>query len=96
MISTIVHGIFALMFLIFAIVIFLGKGDNMIAGYNTMSKEEKKKCNIKRLRTVMGFCCLLLACVMAIYDIIGFGLMIAATMLICVVTVVLANTWAMK
>lgn len=96
MISTIVHGVFALMFLILAIVLFIGKGDNMIAGYNTASKEEKEKCNIKRLWAVMGVCCLLLACVMALYGIIGFGLMIAATMLICIVTVVLANTWAMK
>ena len=96
MISTIVHGVLALIFLILSIVLFMGKGDNMIAGYNTASKEEKEKCNIKRLRVVMGVCCLLLACVMAFYDIIGFGLMIAATMLICIVTVVLANTWAMK
>lgn len=96
MINTIVHGAFALMFLIFAFVIFIGKGDNMIAGYNTASKEEKEKCDIKRLRIVMGVCCLLLACVMAFYDVIGFGLMILATMLICIITVVLANTWAMK
>lgn len=96
MISTVVYGIFALMFLIFGILLFIGKGDGLIVGYNTASKEEKEKCNIKRLRTVMGVCCIMLACITALFDIIGFGLMIIAIMLICIITVVLANTWAMK
>ena len=40
--------------LIMGIVILVGKGDNLIAGYNTASKEEKSQYNIKRLRGLIG------------------------------------------
>ena len=40
--------------LIMGIVILVGKGDNLIAGYNTASKEEKSLYNIKRLRGLIG------------------------------------------
>ena len=34
---------------IMGILILLGKGDNLIAGYNTASEEEKAKYNIKMM-----------------------------------------------
>ena len=43
------------------IVILVGKGDNLIAGYNTASKEEKSLYNIKRLRGLIGGLLVLLA-----------------------------------
>ena len=47
--------------LIMGIVILVGKGDNLIAGYNTASKEEKSLYNIKRLRGLIGGLLVLLA-----------------------------------
>ena len=47
----IVTGIIAVLFLVFAIVFLMGKGDKLIAGYNTASEEERAKVNIKRLGT---------------------------------------------
>ena len=38
--KTIVTGIIAVLFLVFAIVFLMGKGDKLIAGYNTASEEE--------------------------------------------------------
>lgn len=35
---------------IMGVLILIEKGDNLIAGYNTASKEERAKYNIKRLR----------------------------------------------
>ena len=41
------------------IVILSGKGDNLIAGYNTASEEERREVNIKRLRIVVAGICFL-------------------------------------
>ena len=45
-------------------IILAGKGDHLIAGYNTASEEEKQRYNIKRLRLAVAIMCLLtmLAC----------------------------------
>ena len=47
---TVTTLIIALISVLMSIVIAIGKGDWLIAGYNTSSKEEKEKVNIKRLR----------------------------------------------
>jgi hypothetical protein len=44
----------AALFIVLAIVFLMGKGDKLIAGYNTASEEEKKKVNITRLRILMA------------------------------------------
>lgn len=41
-------------FVILTIVLLSGKGANLIAGYNDLSKEEKEKYNEKRLSRVCG------------------------------------------
>lgn len=46
--------ILAIILVVMAIVILAGKGDWMIAGYNTASKEEKETVNVKRLRLILG------------------------------------------
>lgn len=51
----------AIVFFIIGIVILIGKGDWLIAGYNTASEEERKKVNIIRLRIVMAIICWLSA-----------------------------------
>ena len=47
-------GITAFIFLIMGICLICGKGTWMIAGYNTMSKEEKAKCDIKKISRAVG------------------------------------------
>lgn len=88
----------ALISLFVAVILFTGKGDILIAGYNTASKEEKEKCNIKRLRFLVGSIFILLTCLMALrdMDIMGRGLFIVSTLLLVIATLILANTWAMK
>ena len=86
----------ALASLFVAIVLFIGKGDFLIAGYNTASKEEKEKCNIKRLRLIMGSCFIFLGALLVFMEAIGLGLFMAATLLLVIMTVILANTWAKK
>ena len=51
----------AIVFFIIGIVILIGKGDWLIAGYNTASEEERKKVNIVCLRIVMAIICWLSA-----------------------------------
>ena len=49
MIVMIVSIVFAVMFLVIAVIFLMGKGDMLIAGYNTASEEERKTIDIKRL-----------------------------------------------
>ena len=85
---------------ILGIVILRGKGDELIAGYNTASKEEREKCNVKRLRLVVGvllfviaLASLLLLAEESMAAHLTFGLIVAVAV---IVALVLANTWAMK
>lgn len=85
--------------LIMGIVILAGKGDMLIAGYNTASKAEREKVDINKLRRliggvsiVIGLLCLLLL-EQSLTSILAFG---GATFVLTIVTVILANTWAMK
>ena len=100
LLNTLIGGLagYALASLFFAIILFTGKGDILIAGYNTASKEEKEKCNIKRLRFLVGSIFILLACLIALrdMDIMGRGLFVVSTIILVIVTLILANTWAMK
>ena len=84
--------------LIMGIVILIGKGDNLIAGYNTAPKEEKSQYNIKRLRGLIGGLLVLLAPMTVI--LLGEETMaatwsfVALTFVLSIVVVILANTWA--
>ena len=86
--------------LIMGIVILIGKGDNLIAGYNTASKEEKSQYNIKRLRGLIGGLLIILAPMTII--LLGMETITAAwsyaafTFVMTIVVVILANTWAKK
>ena len=77
-----------------AILILVGKGDWFIAGYNTASKEEKEQCNIKRLRGIVGVVLILLACLTAIRGMLSPGQSGWIVLSICIVAIILANTWA--
>lgn len=97
----IVSYIFAALFIVLAIIILMGKGDMLIAGYNTASEEERKKVNIHRLRLLMAIICVLTAGFCALLSFIGKykQMVLGATFVFMIVTlafVILANTWAKK
>ena len=46
--------LFAILFIALALVFLAGKGDKLIAGYNTASEEERSKVDIHRLRILMA------------------------------------------
>ena len=93
--------VFSILFIVLAIILLMGKGDKLIAGYNTASEEERKKVDIKRLRIVMSILMVITAVFCAILPLIGnnktsqltaAGIFIA----IILVGVIVANTWAKK
>ena len=92
--------IVAAILVIMGIIILIGKGDNLIAGYNTASEEEKAQYNIKRLRGLIGGLLVALAPMMLLLN--GENTMTATwsfcalVFVLCIVVVILANTWAKK
>ena len=79
----------------------MGKGDKLIAGYNTASEEEKSKVNIKRLRLLMAIICVITAGFVSIQPIIESNRatqmgVFFAFILVTMVFIILANTWAKK
>ena len=91
--------IVAAIFVIMGVVILIGKGDNLIAGYNTASKEERAKYHIKRLRGLIGGLLIVLAPMLFLLHgetMAATGSFVALTILLCILVVILANTWAKK
>ena len=102
MIAEIIILIFALMFLIVSVFLFCGKGKWLIAGYNTMSKEEQKKYDEKKLCKAVGslcvVCCVML-CIMAYLgyrvdtglmnenDMLPFGLVFVTVIIITLIII---------
>ena len=95
--SVIIYPLSAL-FLVLALVVYFGKGDNLIAGYNTASERERAQYNIKRLRLIIAVLLLLTAgfvltiCYFPYISIIATPIFVLVTL----IGVVLANTWAKK
>ena len=90
-------GFLAILFLVLAIVFLMGKGDKLIAGYNTASEEERAKVNIKRLRVLMAILSVITAGYVSILPIIGdnpqdqmVGMFVFFA--ITIIFVILANT----
>ena len=99
--KTIVTGIIAVLFLVFAIVFLMGKGDQLIAGYNTASEEEKRKVDIHKLRILMAIISVITAGYVSILPIIGDNpqdqmVGVFVFFAITILFVILANTWAKK
>ena len=96
MISSIIIGI---VFIVLAVIILMGKGDKLIAGYNTASEEERQHINIKRLRILVAITCLSSTVLCLCMPVIGENIVAELTatgifLLIILVIVILANTWA--
>lgn len=88
---------------ILGIVILMGKGDFLIAGYNTAKKEEKERVNIQRLRWVVAGLLFIVTLIFSIPFFTGNGDNVMANLLVpiftiyvTIVAIILANTWCMK
>lgn len=91
-------SIVACICLILAVVILLGKGDWLIAGYNTASKEDKEKCIMPRLRGVIAailVCAAVFVMLLLLVPALSTIWTVAFISLV-VVGLILANTWAKK
>ena len=92
--------ILAAIMLIMGIIILIGKGDNLIAGYNTASEEERSQYNVKRLRGLIGGLLIVLAPMMLLLlgeeSFAATGAFVGLTLALSMVVVILANTWAKK
>ena len=93
--------IFAALFIVLAIIILMGKGDMLIAGYNTASEEDKKKVNILRLRQLMAVMMVITAGFCGCLPFIGEDkqMVLAASTIyvfITIIFIILTNTWAKK
>lgn len=95
-----VQSIIAAILVVIGVIILAGKGDMLIAGYNTASEEEKEKVNIKRLRLLIGGLSVIIAPLFFIpneENDVSLGLTIAGIVVVLtIIVLVLANTWAMK
>ena len=83
------------------IVILAGKGDNLIAGYNTASREERAMYDVRKLRLLIGILMFIIAACLCLFELLGDpgkGALAGSFMILvlCIVVVVLANTWAKK
>ena len=85
------------MFITFSVLFFMGKGKNLIAGYNTMSKEEKEKYDEKKLLRSMGVMSLICAVMTGVMAVFGylvekgifkeFNMIYAAIMFVAVIVI---------
>lgn len=103
MIKISIISIIALAFIVMAVLILSGKGDGMIAGYNTASEEERAQVNVKRLRLVLANVLILMAVAIPMPVLMGRPndvrlhlCMGGGIMVIALVAVILANTWCRK
>ena len=80
--------------------VLIGKGDNLIAGYNTASKEERERYDIKRLRGLIGGLMIVLAPLLLLMigkeSMASIWSFCGISLVLCIVVLVLANTWAKK
>ena len=93
----VINFVISTIIIIFAIVILTGKGDDLIAGYNTASEEKRKKVNIKRLRlltSAMLFLASIFFCAVLFIRKNEVIYLVSPIVLICFL--ILANTWAKK
>lgn len=98
MASWIIWLVFALL-AVLSIVLLSGHGENLIAGYNTASPEDKEKYDKKKLCRVMGVGLAVIAVLLLIMAILISSLpswfivvFLAVVIVDCIVMIVLANT----
>lgn len=106
---TILIIIINILMIVLAAVIVAGKGDRLIAGYNTASEQEKQQFNVKRLRVVVAAILVLSIAVLDVPFLISgqaddatagteTAQVIAAmaVIYIAIAGIIIANTWCKK
>jgi archaellum biogenesis protein FlaJ (TadC family) len=93
--------IFAIAFIVLAVIFLMGKGDKLIAGYNTASEEEKRKVDIHRLRIIMAIVSVITAVFCFVQPFLGSDPQVHLAsgvifFLVLMIFIILANTWAKK
>ncbi len=85
--------------IIMSIFFFLGKGASLIAGYNTMSKEEKATYDTKKLTRFAGILMLIIGILTILLGVFGTRYLLWSTigyvvvvMLLTVIAIIYANT----
>lgn len=91
----VLYGALAAVLFICSILIFTGKGDWLISGYNTASPEERAQYNVRRLRLIMGTGTSLVGFVIIGNIFIDAQWFTIVTIIpICIAILILGNTWA--
>lgn len=91
--------VLAAIFVFLAVLLLLGKGDMLIAGYNTATPEVREQYDIRRLRLLVALVLIISAVGMVLMALWPEKFAIAFVFIvifICLLTVILANTWAKK
>lgn len=100
MTGIIILSVVTAIIIVLCAIILSGKGDHLIAGYNTASEKERRQYDIKRLRLVIASMCLLtiLVCWIPIMsDSIIIGLSIPMLCFIIIYAgILLINNWCKK
>lgn len=81
------------------VVILSGKGDWLIAGYNTASHEEREKYNMLRVRGVLGTLMFIVACAVFLMQIMPeiYTILIAILLFILAfIAIGIINTWGKR
>lgn len=90
-----------ILFVPLILLILSGRGDNLIAGYNTASEKEREQYHIKRLRLVIAG--IMLATTILFWIPILMNdkepykfIVLIGMFPVCFIGIILANTWAKK
>lgn len=102
----------AVLMLLLGFLILLGRGDGLIAGYNTVSEQERDGYDVRRLRLLVGGVLVILALLMTVLGVVLDSESMATasptvaaapslifTLLVVVlaaIVVILSNTWARR
>lgn len=104
--SVSINAVVTVVLLLVALLIRVGKGDKLIAGYNTASEKERAKYDVTRLRRVISWCLILITALLWLPNLIRaltdhvkpvvYFIWSTLILIVVIVTLVLANTWAKK
>ena len=87
--------VISLIIFVLAVIILAGKGDNLIAGYNTAPKDERESYDIRKVRICIGGMLVALSLLMLLFA-DNFVTLIAIVPPLSILSIILANTWAKK
>jgi len=100
----VILGVVSLVLLIMAIIILSGKGDSLIAGYNTASREAQDVYDKRRVRILVGVLLIVIGLVLPAFGlllILGYKDLVlvafpATAFIIIAATFATAHLWAKK